>query len=448
MRVFVCLLSALALCQAAYDYRRVLRYSLLFYEAQRSGRLPPDQRVTWRGDSALNDGRDVGHDLTGGYFDAGDHMKFGFPMAFTATVLAWGLVDYEAGYSSAGALVDGRRAVRWATDYFLKAHTAPNELFGQVGRGDLDHAFWGRPENMTMARPAFRINAARPGSDLAGETAAALAAASIVFRNVDPSYSNTLLTRARQLFDFANRHRGRYSDSITEARNFYPSWDFRDELVWAAAWLFRATNNNTYLNTAERLYNEFGLQFWNFGFNWDNKVSGVRVLLARLTNRQEYITAIRRDVDHLINNQRRTPKGLLFIDRWGTLRHAANAAFIILRAADLFPNPARYRLFAKTQIDYALGDGGRSFVVGFGNNPPVRPHHRSSSCPLWPAACNWNTFHSPGPNFHVLTGALVGGPNENDNYVDSRQDYVHNEVATDYNAGFQTAVAVLITLGF
>jgi len=62
-----------------------------------------------------------------------------------------------------GALVDGRRAVRWATDYFLKAHTAPNELFGQVGRGDLDHAFWGRPENMTMARPAFRINAARPG---------------------------------------------------------------------------------------------------------------------------------------------------------------------------------------------------------------------------------------------------------------------------------------------
>jgi len=57
----------------------------------------------------------------------------------------------------------------------------------------------------------------------------------------------------------------------------------------------------------------------------------VQVLLARLTNRQEYITAIRRDVDHLINNQRRTPKGLLFIDRWGTLRHAANAAFIILR---------------------------------------------------------------------------------------------------------------------
>jgi hypothetical protein len=42
----------------------------------------------------------------------------------------------------------------------------------------------------------------------------------------------------------------------------------------------------------------------------------------------------------------------------------------------------------------------------------------------------------------------VGGPDENDNYVDTRDDAVHNEVATDYNAGFQTAVAALVMLGF
>jgi len=57
----------------------------------------------------------------------------------------------------------------------------------------------------------------------------------------------------------------------------YRSGDYRDELVWAAAWLYRATNNNTYLNTAESLYNEFGLQYWNGAFNWDNKVSGLQV---------------------------------------------------------------------------------------------------------------------------------------------------------------------------
>ena len=35
----------------------------------------------------------------------------------------------------------------------------------------------------------------------------------------------------------------------------------------------------------------------------------------------------------------------------------------------------------------------------------------------------------------------MGGPSQNDGYTDKRSDYVHNEVACDYNAGFQSAVA-------
>ena len=44
---------------------------LYFYEAQRSGRLPTTNRVSWRNGSAINDGSDVGLDLSGGYYDAG-----------------------------------------------------------------------------------------------------------------------------------------------------------------------------------------------------------------------------------------------------------------------------------------------------------------------------------------------------------------------------------------
>jgi endoglucanase len=44
---------------------------LYFYDAQRSGHLPESNRVSWRNDSALDDGKDVGLDLTGGYYDAG-----------------------------------------------------------------------------------------------------------------------------------------------------------------------------------------------------------------------------------------------------------------------------------------------------------------------------------------------------------------------------------------
>ena len=85
-----------------------------------------------------------------------------------------------------------------------------------------------------------------------------------------------------------------------------------------------------------------------------------------------------------------------------------------------------------------------SFVVGYGENPPVRPHHASSSCPSAPAVCDWDTFENKMPNAHVLKGALVGGPDApDDEYKDDREDYIESEVALDFNAGFQTAVAGL-----
>jgi hypothetical protein len=74
---------------------------------------------------------------------------------------------------------------------------------------------------MTMARPAFSITTSKPGSDLAGETAAALAAASILFKTSNSGYSATLLTHARQLFTFANQYRGSYTSSIPKVSSFY-----------------------------------------------------------------------------------------------------------------------------------------------------------------------------------------------------------------------------------
>lgn len=44
---------------------------IYFYEAQRSGKLPTTNRVSWRNDSCVNDGSDAGVDLSGGYYDAG-----------------------------------------------------------------------------------------------------------------------------------------------------------------------------------------------------------------------------------------------------------------------------------------------------------------------------------------------------------------------------------------
>ncbi|KAK8724409.1 hypothetical protein OTU49_011058, partial [Cherax quadricarinatus] len=460
-----CLLGALALLHSTtvsadipnpcastgmspYDYSQALCMSYVFYEAQRSGKLPGDQRVTWRGDSALNDGSDVGHDLTGGYYDAGDHVKFGFPMAFTATMLAWGQIDFANGHSKAGQTSYGHAALKWATDYFLKAHTATNEFYGQVGEGNTDHAYWGRPEDMTMSRPSYKIDQSRPGSDLAGETAAALAAASIVFKSSDSSYSSQVLSVAKELYEFADQHRDIYTNAITDAASFYNSWSgYGDELAWAALWLARATGDNSYLDRAKGHVSEFNLLGTPSQFGWDDKKAGVQALLVLLDGSSEYTNALNQFLNFVRNQAPYTPEGLVFLDAWGSNRHAANVAFIALYAAKLGIDAGTNQQWARGQIGQLLGDNSRyqSFVVGFGVNPPTRPHHRSSSCPDRPADCS-NGLTNSGPNPQTLWGALVGGPAQDGSYNDDRQDYQHNEVACDYNAAYTGALAALVEL--
>ncbi|XP_076065257.1 endoglucanase E-4-like [Oratosquilla oratoria] len=378
---------------------------------------------------------------------AGDYVKFGFPFASTATVLAWGAIENRKTYEAAGEWDHMKEAVKWATDYFIKAHVSPFIFYGQVGLGDLDHAYWGRPEDMTMERPALKITKEKPGSELAGETAAALAAASILFMDSDPSYANDCLQHAKELYKFADSYRGTYSDSIPDAGKFYKSWNgYGDELAWAALWLYRATYDNSYLIKAVGHYEEFDLGETPNEFSWDEKTPGVQVLLYQLTNKVVYKRAITDFCDSIVYSKPRTPKGLVYISQWGSLRYASNAVFVCLRAAAQGIKPEIYRDLAKEQIHYILGDTGRSFVVGFGHNPPQRPHHASSSCPSAPASCDWSNFNSPEPNAHVLEGALVGGPDKNDFYEDKRDDYIKNEVTCDYNAGFQSAVAELRSL--
>ena len=80
-------------------------------------------------------------------------------------------------------------------------------------------------------------------------------------------------------------------------------------------------------------------------------------------------------------HQKRTPRGLIWLDEWGVNRYAANFAFLMLHSNTYLDrlSPAEKRQWSdigKSQIDYMLGDSGRSYVIGFGNNYPKRPHHR------------------------------------------------------------------------
>jgi len=178
----------------------VLGLSYLFYEAQRSGRLPGSQRVKWRGDSALNDKGPNGQDLTGGYYDAGDYVKFGMTAAFTTAMLSWALVEFPKGIADAGQTDNAYTAARWGAEYLLKCVLDDNRIVAQVGEGKTDHNLWRRAEDVTEYRAGMVCDPSKPGSDVAAAMSAALAITSIAFKNRDGGFAGQCLQKAKVLY--------------------------------------------------------------------------------------------------------------------------------------------------------------------------------------------------------------------------------------------------------
>ncbi|RWW71729.1 hypothetical protein BHE74_00020500 [Ensete ventricosum] len=205
---------------------------------------------------------------------------------------------------------------------------------------------------MTERRPLVQVNKTVPGTDVAAETAAAMAAASLVFKSINSTYSDLLLQHAEKLFTFADKHRGIYSASIPQVQTYYNSTGYGDELLWAASWLYHATGDQTYLSyvTGENgdAYADWGRPTW---FSWDDKRAGTQV------------------------------------------------------------------------------------------------HHRGASIPAnAKTGCNgfqWLSSTDPNPN--VAMGALVGGPFQNDSYIDSRNNSMQGEPSTYNSAVLVGLLSGLVT---
>ncbi|CAJ1934323.1 unnamed protein product [Sphenostylis stenocarpa] len=391
---------------ASMNYAEALGKSILFFEGQRSGKLPPSQRMKWRKDSALSDGSDIqvnklSMDLVGGYYDAGDNVKFNFPMAFTTTMLAWSVVEF--GDSMGSELKNALDAIRWGTDYFIKATKFPDKVVAVVGDPVKDHNCWERPEDMDTPRTSYYVTQNKPGSEVSAEIAAALAASSIAFRSTDASYSNFLLNRAIQVFDFANKYRGSYNLSVGEgACPFYCDYSgYVDELIWGAAWLYKATETTSYWDFVKA--NIQSIDNNNFEFGWDCKNAGINVLVSQ-----------------------KIPCG----------QEVADPTLLIN--------------IAKSQADYILGKNplGMSYMVGYGDKFPEKIHHRGSVVPSLDAhpqhlGCRDGDeyFKSDKTNLNVLIGAVVGGPAEDDSFQDSRLNVAQSEPTTYINAPFVGVLA-------
>ncbi|CAI0401899.1 unnamed protein product [Linum tenue] len=478
------------------DYTRALHKALLFFNAQKSGKLGKSNGISWRGDSGLQDGNDTvfkKRGLVGGYYDAGDNTKFNFPMAYAMTMLSWSCIEYSHKYRSIGEYTHLTDLIKWGTDYLLlnfnSSAATVDHIYAQVGgsrnasQTPDDHYCWERPEDMDYPRPAIAVSA---GPDLAGEMAAALAAASIVFRDSNAAYSRRLVRGAETLFRFA-RDQGRrrsYCRGNPFIEPYYNSTGYYDEYMWGATWLYYATGNNTYLSLATNR----GLPKNSRAFlgipdlsvpSWDNKLPAAMLLLTRfrifLSPGYPYEDMLRMYHNVTALNMcsylpqfavfNWTKGGLIQLNhgRPQPLQYAANAAFLASLFADYLnatdvpgfncgPNfiPIHVlRSFATSQVDYIMGKNPlkMSYIVGYGDKFPRHVHHRGASIPhnkrRYSCTGGWKWKDSSKPNPNNVTGAMVGGPDRFDHFHDSRNNYSYTEPTLAGNAGL---VAALVSL--
>lgn len=434
------------------NYAEALQKSLYFYECQQAGPLPEWNRVEWKADSTMTD------EVLGGWYDAGDHVKFNLPMAYSASMLAWGLYQYPDGVEKCGEMTNYVNNLEFVLDYLAECDRGDKVVY-QVGNGTIDHTWWGPVELIqygmqdsgTSYDSARAILVSSDGcSAVFGEMAAALAAGSCALKDrIDQSKIDDYIAHAENIFKLADASKSNdvYNDS--NASGFYRSSHFYDELFYAANWLYIATGEQSYLDKAKsyipNLDKELGSDELKYTWCqcWDDVMQGGMLLYAINTNDDFYINRVEKHVNYWTNTIKKVDGALGYCDTWGCARYAETAGFIAAVACDTVladKNNSDYVKFYETQMNYVLGDNadGQSFVVGYGEKSPKNPHHRT-------AHGSWkNDLAIPDTNRHILYGALVGGPNQDGSYEDDRQNYINNEVATDYNAGFTALLCKMV----
>jgi endoglucanase len=280
-----------------------------------------------------------------------------------------------------------------------------------------------------------------------GSTAAALALMSVNYRHIDASYSQTCLDHAIDLYNL-----GRNNLGLGDGLAFYPPSIYWDDLAWGAIWLYIATEDGHYLDEFNTLLHpecsgldndtdlENGISWKNqWTHCWDAVWAGAFVVAAGATGHPAFIEQVELNLDILMNETHHTPAGLVYLHEWGSLRYATAASLCALAYYNNFPTEENeiYRDFGASQMSYALGSNplNRCYIVGCGNNSPQHPHHDAAH------GSDTGFLDDPPEHKHVLYGALVGGPGEDDRHNDATEDFIQNEVSIDFNAGCTGALA-------
>ena len=447
------------------DYKKAGWMTLRFYGGQRislKDHSAPNWLIMDHGAGYdFDKDADGNTDLTGGWFDCGDHVLFGQTFFYSAYVVLKGYDafpegydDYYSynysGYQAAGdfswegkkgqpnGIPDVLDEVKAACEFMIKATPNGNTFYSQKGDGNADHKNWVTSVKMaTLSRndggqsdgPRSVVKNPNDGS-MPSFCAATLALMSRLYAQFDPDFAETCLQHAKYAYSYASGKKGACAD----AGSFYPAnTNMYTAYICAAAELYWATNDNSYKQTALSNSGQLKDYNWAFGYNNNYDVAAYNLAMLGDSNGAEWL-------EFYVTNyyKGKTSNGIFQIsDNWGTFRYLGNAAFVVA-LYNKYKGNTSIDTFVTDQVDFIMGKNAAnmSCIVGFKPSSGSytyfsQPHHRN----VYLSDGNNNSNLSI-PSRNTQFGFLGGGSGYNVNTLKNAKadEYTITEGGVDYQA--------------
>ncbi|MDR2731828.1 MAG: glycoside hydrolase family 9 protein [Fibromonadaceae bacterium] len=457
------------------DYVKALWMATRFYGGQRSGEGPNWLIMDTEYPTSFTQDKYNGIDVSGGWFDCGDHVMFGqtqywaaYSLAKAYQIFPKGFYDFYSpdysGYVASGNwdkpeggkpnyIPDIIDELVYEADYIAKAAIDDNTFISQKGDGDPDHKYWVTAGYMST----FEIDEggeprnvyARKDRAMASYGAATLAVMSRILDSLGIYPERVALYKEKALTAYNAAKNAGENAVGSEGGGFYPpNEDTNDDYATASIEMYMLTGEQTYLQTAQAQESKIkNVNYWGYCYNnnydiaWFNLATtpgASTTALETLNNFTDTYKTMNKSEGKLINVG----------DNWGTLRYPLAAAFM-LGLTDVANGDNSNLQIVYDQVDFVMGanNAKRSFISGFlpkgdGYTTIYTPHHRNVFQSNEKEVNN-DTLKIPQKN--RAFGALVANNKFSSEYTGTVDDYKVSEVCTDYNVGLVGALAYIVS---
>ncbi|MBK9579754.1 MAG: glycoside hydrolase family 9 protein [Fibrobacteres bacterium] len=457
----------------AEQYKKALWMTTRYFGAVRSGTGPnwATQDSKWP-TSFVKDSY-KGKDVSGGWFDCGDHVMFGQTQFYAAYILAKGYATWKAGfpdaysgdfsdykasqdYSMAGGSPNGIPDIldelRYEADWFVKITSSPTDFVHQKGEGPADHTWWfhsGRMSSMPVSQGGEKDGSRKilGGSDMndgnmPGQCAAMLAVMARV--DPDPVRREAYLAGAKNAYAYSKT-----KDGTAGSSGFYTAnYGVLDARLNAATELWLTTGDGQYKTEALAIANNGSFTFnsyWRLDYENDEAIA---MLNAKYVLGVNLGTAEKRDIEKYLKDVwASAPTGVTTKNKGGFPLRGISGYSFLTGLYSQFTKDRSHDQFIVNQVDYMLGDNGsnQSYLVGWdesGKKMPTTPHIRNyylneDSLKNTPGA-----VASPAKMKYL--GAMVGGELDG-SYKNDILNLSMNEPCAELNAPVVASIGFVVS---